>query len=78
MKTPDHLDVCNVCFRGWYQARRAASPQVRIEPKTDLGARRSFRPEMRKAAVCGERGDNALNREIQTFASSHKVFAHFA
>ena len=32
VKTPDHLDFCNVCFRERVAALRAASPQVRYEP----------------------------------------------
>jgi len=32
MKTADHLDLRNVCFRGWVEIQTAGSPQVRFEP----------------------------------------------
>ncbi len=36
VKTPDHLDVCNVCFWNWVAVRTAAAPQVCFEPKPDI------------------------------------------
>jgi hypothetical protein len=35
MKTPNHLDFCNVWSRDWVAVQTAAPPQGGFEPETD-------------------------------------------